>query len=177
MEKLNQYQRLILTNQNRILALLDPSHEGVYSKRASIAARGLEGLYDILFRDVSPDDEITPYEICEETSKILDMYLVIQNNIDVFSAEEKKELRLERLDFEGFDANHDKHYYYMKFMVQEMGMYNEWINKVWNSHTQNSLFKYRQMLSAYVEYLKNHAYQLDKDGILSILYAVYPKKG
>ncbi len=166
---LTKAERAMLANQNRILAVLDANNSEDYLLKAEIAENGYEGLYEKLFDNLS---EGISEEVCEETHNILTMYRVINNFIATLTPEQQQTLNLGRIEFEGFDANNDKHYFFMKFIVEKADMYDEYQNENLNSHSIASLRKYKRMLPVYNQALEANNYQLNMEGLEAILAAI-----
>ncbi len=144
MQKLTLVERLILTNQFRILAHLEG--DDYYSNKAEIAERGYEGLYDDLFSFMH---ESVSEDICNETFEILTMFRVITNSIARLTPEEKSDIELNKLEFKGFDANNDQHYGFMMFLHENENRYKELKGLPLNSHTEITISSYRSMLIVY----------------------------
>jgi len=165
-KKLSITERQILANQFRILAKFDDGNND-YEGKAEILEKGYTGEYDSVFSSVI--DKEVPFQICQETSEILQMYRVINNCIRSLSQEEQDSLELDRLEFNGFDGNHDPHYHYMKFLVEKMNLWDEYKETNLNSHSQYPLTKYRKMLE-YKKVVESHKrYDLTKDDLEKIL--------
>ena len=145
-EKLTFTERLILANQFKILSIIDEDNSEGHKYSEDIVTHGYEGFYDELYTGIY--DPI-PAEICTETSDILDMYRGIETGIASLKEEEKKGLDLEKIEFKGFDANNDRHYGFMKFLVDRGGRYDEYKGKYINSHTMSSIDKYRRMFNVF----------------------------
>jgi uncharacterized protein YfbU (UPF0304 family) len=148
---LSNYERQVLANQFCILSKLHENDESDYltknyKMKQDIISNGYTGEYHEIF-DVSKE-EISP-EICNETSEILNMYRRINYSIETLSEEEKENLDLERISFEGFDANNDSHYGYLNFMIENLDKWQEYKGKYINSHSIASLRKYRSMLEKF----------------------------
>jgi uncharacterized protein YfbU (UPF0304 family) len=146
-ENLTEVERQILANQFRILSHLDTSGEN-YEVSAEIMERGLTGQYHSAMT-VSREEKSS--EMCNETSEILNMYRRINHTIAKLSAEEREELDLEKIKFDGFDANNDDHYRYMKFLVEKMDLWQEHKDSYINSHSIFSLSRYRKMLEYQIQ--------------------------
>lgn len=142
--KLTKIERLQLANQYKILWEL--TKDNSYAIKEEIVERGFEGLYEDLFESISDD---ISREIYEETMNILNMYDIINNSYSKLTDEQKTHINIEKLKFEGFDLNNDDHYSYMKFLVEKMGQWGDYKGKYINSHTQESIRKYRNMLNVY----------------------------
>lgn len=157
-ETLSIVERQILANQFRILSKIEGNNE-FYDTKADILEHGFTEKYHEVF-DVNTEE--IPFEICEETSQILNMYRRINHTIDILSKEEKTQLDLDTIKFEGFDANNDSHYHYMVFMIEKMNLWEEYKGNYLNSHCQSQLSKYRKMLGYQNHLLENDQYDLKK---------------
>src|SRR5690606_35297528 len=122
--ELTKTERLILANQNRILAFLDKPNADSYNNNVEIAEYGYEGLYHQLL-GVIGDDDIIPYAVYKEADEILSLFRLINNSFGKLSKEEQEEINLSAIEFEGFDANNDDHYFIATFMVEKLGLYKE----------------------------------------------------
>jgi uncharacterized protein YfbU (UPF0304 family) len=167
--KLTITERAILANQNRILAFLDENNSDNYNLKAEILEEGYEGSFDKCFDEIS---EGVSKEICEETHEILTMFRVINNLSSTLSNEEKESINLDKIKFEGFDANYDKHYGYMTFLVDKADLYKELKGKHLNSHDRLSLGKYQLMLPVYHSALKANNHHLDLIGLQRIISSI-----
>lgn len=161
--KLTIVERQILANQYRILAKLEDDIS--YKTKADILVSGYTGKYNEVF-DVNQEE--IPLEICEETSQILNMYRRIENTIASLNPEQKVQLDLEKLKFEGFDANNDSHYHYGKFLIEEMNLWQEHKGVYFNSHSRFPLTKYKKMLSYYNSKMENGNYDITFDDLIEI---------
>ena len=152
MEKLNKVERAILANQFRILAFLDETNGAHLNKKAEIAEYGYEGLYGELLDHIYDGvDNAT----CDETFDILTMFRAIQNTISGLTDEEKETIDLDMLKFQGFDANNDKHYGFMEFLVEKEGRYKGIANLYRNSHSISTIRIYRGLLGVYRERIRH----------------------
>lgn len=168
---LTRVERQILYNQNKIFSLLDKENSNEYEFNMDVLYKGFEREYESVI-DVYPDEEVTTHEICEETVNILSMYRSIENSFARLSEEDKVEIDLKPIKFEGFDANNDPHYYYAEFMIEKQGKWDEYANFGLNSHSPASIGKYRRMLAAMDERLGGVHNDLDKDDLLYIIEMV-----
>jgi len=162
-EKLTIVERQILANQYRILAKLE--NDEYYERNADILVRGYTGKYHEVFNVHS---EEIPIEICEETSEILNMYRRITNTIATLTPEQKEQLDLEKLKFEGFDANNDSHYHYGTFMIEKMNLWQEHKDMYFNSHSVFPLQKYRKMLAYHQEKMEQDIYDITFEDLLEM---------
>ena len=162
MSNLTVTERLIIKNQLNILSLLDQDSD--YTALKKIVSLGIEGMYPFLFEEVS--SKTIPKEIYTETHEILDMYRIIGNDIDDSTLP-----NINRIKFNGFDANHDDHYYIMQIFVKDMNRYEEYKNKGFNSHSQTSLDRYRKILAKYKE-LNINFREVTEDHLQQLIDAV-----
>jgi len=148
--KLTKVERLILSNQYKILSKIDPDSD-FYEANIEILNSGYEYEYYTLFGEINEDS--VPTEICEETIAILSMFRRFSNQLRVLSEDKKNELgsSLEKMKFQGFDANNDSHYFYTKFMIERLGKWDELKNMYLNSHSSSTITIYRNMLKVYHE--------------------------
>lgn len=141
--KLTKTERLIISNQNRLLGFLDPESSEYFNKKAEIAEYGYAGLYYQLFESIYDGISL---EICDETFDILTMFRSIHFSIEDLSEDQKNNLNLDNLKFEGFDLNNDPHYGFMEFLIKKDDRYHEFKDLYRNSHSMTTLQKYRRML-------------------------------
>jgi uncharacterized protein YfbU (UPF0304 family) len=160
-ETLSIVERQILANQFRILSKVEGNND-LYETKVNILENGYTEKYHEVF-DVNAEE--IPFEICEETSQILNMYRRINTAIELLSKEEKEGLDLDNIKFEGFDSNHDSHYHYMTFMIEKMNLWEEYKGNYLNSHCQFQLSKYRKMLGYQNHLLENDQYDLKKEDL------------
>lgn len=157
---LSLVERQILANQFRILEKIEDDKD-YYRTKAEILENGYSKRYAEVFL---VDVEETPFEICDETDKILNMYRRINFAIGNLSEDEKEGMDLERIRFEGFDANNDPHYHYMAYCVENLGLWKEHKESYINSHSSLTIDKYRRMLSYQNQALENKM-DLDKEDL------------
>lgn len=171
-KQLSIFERQILALQFRILAELNKEDEHLsnnYEKKSEILEYGYTGEYSEVF-DVHIEE--VSFEICGETNEILNMFRRIENTIDQLSDEEKENLDIEKLKFEGFDANNNPHYYYAKFMIEKMNKWQEHKNTPLNSHSEFPLMKYRKMLPFQELAFKENRYDLNIDDLKKMIEAI-----
>jgi uncharacterized protein len=160
-ETLSIVERQILANQFRILSKITDNDDD-YETKIEILENGYTEQYYEIFE---VDTEEIPIEICEETSQILNMYRRINAAVKKLSLEEKNELDLEKIKFEGFDANNDPHYHYMTFLVEKMNLWREYRSEYLNAHSRFPILKYRKMLDYQNYLLDNDQYDLRKEDL------------
>jgi len=159
-ETLTIAERQILVNQFKILSQIADDDD--YETKIEIMENGYTELYYEVF-DVAAEE--VPIEICEETSQILLMFRRISDTIKLLSEEEKQALDLEKIKFDGFDANHDAHFHYMTFLVDQMNLWQEYKGIYLNSYSRFSIIKYRKMMEYQYYLLDIDQYNLTKEDL------------
>jgi uncharacterized protein YfbU (UPF0304 family) len=102
------------------------------------------------------------------------MYRVINNFIASLTQEQKDNINLDYIKFDGFDANDGNHFVIMKFLVEVANLFEEHQNSNFNSHSMASLRRYRQILPIYNQVMKENNYRLNWEGFQKILGHVIP---
>lgn len=171
--ELTNVQRQILHNQYQILSMLDEENNDEYEYKMKILYEGYERDYSDVI-NVFSNESITDYETCQETSDILNMNRIIQSVISKLSNQEKEELELSWIEFDGFDANNDKHYSYAKHQI-DSGKWAELRGKELNSHTSSSIRRYRKMLPAFNQCMSEGLNKLGASHINHIIEAAKTK--
>lgn len=159
-ETLTVAERQILVNQFKILSTI--GFDNNYETKIEILENGFTEQYYEIF-DVAVEE--IPMDVCEETSQILQMFRRIADTVDLLSEEEKQSMDLKKIQFEGFDANHDPHYHYMVFLVDRMNLWKEHKDMYLNSHSRLPMSKYRKMLEYQYYLLDNDQYDLNKEDL------------
>jgi uncharacterized protein YfbU (UPF0304 family) len=154
-------ERQLLSNQFKILSKLDPSEKSNEAK-IEILEKGYTGRYFEIF-DITVEE--IPLAICDETEQILNMYRRIANSTATLSALDKENINENTIAFEGFDANNDPHYHYMRFMVEKLNLWKEYRGVLLNSHSPYSIKKYRKMLDYQNQLLSKEQYDLNKSDL------------
>lgn len=161
-------ERLIISNQFKILEKLYPEEAEFFSTHRTAVENGYKLHYDDLvenFFDEMPEEE--SLEILE----ILSMYRAL-----TFSHQKLKDksgIKADDIRFKGFDGNEEtSQYLYTKFFILELGRFDEL--RYGNDHPDfNSHFpmlnQYRDMLRVWNSFEKN--FNLNEKQILAILRA------
>lgn len=139
-------ERLLLVNQYRILASLEPENGSAsdYQNKVHILTRGYRGMYDQLFDELSEEHDES---VTTEVHDILSMFRTIENSLAHLNDEQREQLDLSRLAFEGFDGNRDPHYGEAKFMIEKLEYYEEHQRSKLDAHSSAPLHRYRQQLA------------------------------
>lgn len=143
---LSEVERLLLSNQFRIRAAIEPDNSEQLTQYADILQAGHVGLYGHMFDTLSAG---TSEQDLEEMDAIVTMFNFIDNALAELTPEQKAKLDLNRLRFEGFDANAGKHHSLLKFMMEKMDSFSELDGRNINSHTSSSLPRYLRMVAVY----------------------------
>ena len=166
--KLDLKDRLIISNQLKILEKLYPEDANYYSQHRTAIEQGYELHYPWLIEHFY--DEMSSAE-CKEILDILDMYRAI-----TFSTKKIDDLTGVNeywLQFKGFDGNNEsKQLAYAKYFIIDLGRYEELKYGMefptLNSHSQ-TLEKYRRMLSHWQTHGKS--FELSKTDLMNLLEA------
>ena len=170
--QLTQIERLILVNQYEILKNQNTDDEFLvkqYENYIKILQDGYAPLYSDIFSVVEAEEDETTFN---ETVEILEMFRFLKQKIKCLTEEQRQEIKIDKLDFEGFDANNDDHYFVYKFLVEDYDRFIESKLGYYNSHTQSSLMRYNRMLPVYHKYRDypdEKAYEIVKD-FASVIY-------
>ncbi len=115
--RLSYVERVMLSNQYKILSLLDTSNADHYDKVREALEYGYESYYQEAFNSEVSEDILSS----EESLLVIDamdMYWAMQTSY----ANLRDDVSIERhmLDFPGFDGNHEtKLYTYLRFVVEK----------------------------------------------------------
>ncbi|HDR4898605.1 TPA: YfbU family protein [Bacillus cereus] len=169
--KLTKAERLILSNQYKILEKLYPEEQKFYE----VDRKAIEEGYELHYEEIGGHiyDGLTPKE-CREVLDILSMYRSIVFSTNNLSEEEQKEVKSKHtIYFEGFDANDEyevKLLMYARYFIVDKERFHEFKESeeypYFNSHTP-MLQKYRRMLDKYNKLERKH--KLLKNDILALL--------
>lgn len=165
---LSKIERLILSNQYRILEGLYPEDAEQYQENRKAIEEGFELHYEDCFSVLS-EDTLTSEE-CREVIDILSMYRAI-----TFSNKETYKIENYNLKFRGFDLNDEyesKRVMYARYFINDLDRFEELkygnIYADCNSHSL-MMDKYRKMLEVWKEL--GCKYELSKSEIQAIVQA------
>lgn len=162
--------RLILSNQYRILEALYPDERDAYAKsRAAV-----EGGYSLHYSDVAEclNDELTPQQ-CEEVADILEMFSSLQSGFQKLT--DKTGIEPHALVFPGFHGNDETGYLnYAHYLIKKTGRHDYPDSTADDLNSACPLLEsYRGMLQVWRP-MKSRP--LSKDQILTILAArIHPE--
>lgn len=149
--ELNRSERWIISNQLKILGIIDPIQKDYYDRTKKIIDDGYELLYGSSIQYIVPDDQTLSENECKHTIDILNMFLGITRSLD--KIEDKTGIEGIWLEFSGFDGNEEGPYFsFARFYCTEYsdGVYasiGEGLDN-FNSHG-NRLEKYGRMLEVW----------------------------
>ena len=144
--RLTKLERLLLSNQLKILESLYPEDADSYSKNRKAIEEGFALEYESIFGNIS--DELSR-EACEEVMDILDMYSAINFSYNEL-VDKSKVGSHAYLKFRGFDGNNElEQLSYTEYLIINSGRWPELKydqeNPDFNSHNR-MLDKYKRML-------------------------------
>ncbi len=166
--KLSVKERLLLSNQYRILEALCPSEAEWFEESRLIVENGYELHYGDLNRVIL--ESSLSEEDCLEVMDILDMYRVLKGSSGQTSGQSSWDEG--DLQFRGFDGNSDgDRLRYARFLVQRQNRWPEVLDGRpgfdLNSHSSATLATYRRMLQKWIELGKK--YELSQEEIKAIV--------
>lgn len=142
--ELTRVERMILRNQFRILAKLEPNESDYYEQAQTVLEEGYEAHYEGLFQDV--DEDTLSEQQCGEVTAILNMFREIK--IGLSKLEDTSGINMYRAAFDGFDFN-DSHELrlgkYAEFFCEKLDRFDEIRPSSYNSHALR-LTDYRHMM-------------------------------
>lgn len=116
---LSTLERLLLAQNFRILAAIEPQEKAHYERMERIVTSGYEALYSELFSSL--DLDTVPVEDSEFVYDVLDMYVAIDDAVKEFniSLDDRDNLALR---FSGFDGNNESRLLsFASFVAREEG--------------------------------------------------------
>ncbi|MGL6259134.1 YfbU family protein [Vibrio sp. WXL103] len=140
-------QRLILSNQYRLMMKLDPENSGRYQRLQTIVERG----YGLQMRELDKDFGRLQEDACREIIDIMEMYHAMQESNKMLDESERAEVDQRRLLFLGFDAATEAQYvHYVRFLVDSEGLYPQFDKADHHFNSQMPMLdKYRRMLATW----------------------------
>ena len=107
--KISRTDRWILSNQLKILSILDSDDREYYEKCQKIIENGYEYLYSGCIQFIIPDDQTITEEESKLAINILDMFSAITFSLEKIG--DKTGINLDQLKFDGFDGNNEGKFY------------------------------------------------------------------
>ncbi|CAH0237377.1 YfbU family protein [Erwinia aphidicola] len=136
-------QRLILSNQYQMMAMLDPDNAARYQRHQTIIERG----FGLQMRELDNDFSQLPEAECRTLIAMMEMYHAL--HISWTNLKEPQGIELRRLVFPGFDAASEGRYLgYVRFLVEVEGRYTHFDAGSHEFDTQVPMWeKYQRMLA------------------------------
>ncbi|MBE5252300.1 YfbU family protein [Mixta mediterraneensis] len=136
-------QRFILTNQYKIMAMLEPENAERFRRYQTIIERG----YGLQMRELDKDFGELSEVTCRTLIDIMEMHHALQ--VSWSNLKEKGQLEARRLAFLGFDAATEAPYFsYIRFMVNSEGRYTQFDSGTHGFNAQTPMWeKYQRMLA------------------------------
>ncbi len=146
--KLTRIERWILSNQMRILEILDPNEAKYYATAGEALRSGYEIAYEWLTQSLNCEPHTMNEEECREVLDILNLFRAL--DASGASGKVTKDDGW-TIRFEGFDANNDKQWGFCRYLIESEGKFQELSvkGKNPNSHSVASLDRYRRQLAIY----------------------------
>jgi hypothetical protein len=146
--ELTKVERLILTNQYRILEKLDPNQVRYYKEAREILEGGFTLSYNELASNI--DQEMSEAK-CHEVRDVLDLYRALKKALRELP---EGSLAPEDATFKGFDGNEEsEHYAYARFLIETQGKWEESKDADLNSRGP-MLEQYRPMVEGWKQSTK-----------------------
>ncbi|KAA8997009.1 YfbU family protein [Affinibrenneria salicis] len=138
-------QRLILSNQYKMMTMLDPDNAERYRRLQTIVERG----YGLQMRELDHEFGELSEEVCRDIINIMEMYHALQVSWD--NLKDKPDIDQRRLVFLGFDAATEARYLgFVRFMVHIEGRYTQFDAGTHGFNAQTKMWeKYGRMLAAW----------------------------
>ncbi|HAS6052331.1 TPA: YfbU family protein [Vibrio vulnificus] len=145
--EMSNAQRLILSNQYKLMSQLDPENAEKYQRFQTIVERG----YELQMRELNKDYGCITEALCKEIIDVMEMYHAMQESFRMLDADESTQVDQRRLQFLGFDiASEAQLVHYVRFLTESEGLYPQFDK---GDHLFNSqmpmLEKYRRMLATW----------------------------
>src|SRR5918998_4845110 len=165
--ELKRFERLLLTNQYRILGLLDRSNADHYDKLREALEKGYVASYrDDLFAGLRDGLSV---EQCAFVVEVMNMYDALQRSYEAL--DDKQGIEEERTKFPGFESDYElAHLGYARFVVERERRFTHLKahSRDFIGHTP-MLDEYRRMTDVWK--LAGNRYELTRDDITAILGA------
>lgn len=143
MMEMTHAQRLILTNQYKIMAMLEPESAERFRRYQTIIERG----YGLQMRELDKEFGKLPEETCRTLIDIMEMHHALQ--VSWANLKTQGGIDPRRLAFLGFDAATESRYLgYVRFMVNIEGRYTHFDAGTHGFNAQTPMWeKYQRMLA------------------------------
>ncbi|MDI9220027.1 YfbU family protein [Pantoea sp. EA-12] len=158
-------QRLILSNQYKMMAMLEPDNAERYRRYQTIIERG----YGLQLRELDKEFGELTEATCRQLIDIMEMHHAL--HVSWSNLKEPHTLEERRLAFLGFDAATEARYLgYVRFMVNVEGRYTHFDSGSHGFNAQTPMWeKYQRMLAVW--HTCPRQYHLSANEIAQILNA------
>lgn len=138
-------QRLILSNQYKMMTMLDPDNAERYRRQQTIVERG----YGLQMRELDREFGELSEETCRTVINIMELHHAMQ--VSWTNLKDRSALDERRLAFLGFDAATEARYLgYVRFMVNIEGRYTHFDSGSHGFNAQTPMWeKYQRMLTVW----------------------------
>lgn len=138
-------QRLILSNQYKMMTLLDPDNSERYRRLQTIVERG----YGLQMRELDRDFGALSEDVCRTIIDIMEMHHAMQ--VSWSNLKDRQDIDERRLAFLGFDVATEARYLgYVRFMVFTEGRYTHFDSGTHGFNAQTKMWdKYLRMLAVW----------------------------
>lgn len=143
--EMNNAQRLILSNQYKMMAMMDPENAERYRRQQTIIERG----FGLQMRELDRDFGELPEDICRRVIDMMEMYHALRISFD--NLKNAADIDARRIHFLGFDAATEARYLsYVRFLVNTEGRYTHFDSGSHGFNSQTTMWdKYVRMLGAW----------------------------
>ncbi len=118
--EMSNAQRLILSNQYKLMSQLDPENAEKYQRFQTIVERG----YELQMRELNKDYGCITEALCKEIIDVMEMYHAMQESFRMLDTDESTQVDQRRLQFLGFDiASEAQLVHYVRFLTESEGLY------------------------------------------------------
>lgn len=141
MMEMTHAQRLILSNQYKMMTMMDPDNAERYRRYQTIIERG----YGLQLRELDRDFDEMSEDTCRSIINIMEMYHALQ--VSRGNLKEQDTIDERRVTFMGFDAATESRYLsYVRFMVNTEGRYTHFDSGSHGFNAQTPMWeKYQRM--------------------------------
>ena len=138
-------QRLILSNQYKMMTMLDPDNAARYSRLQTIVERG----FGLQMRELDREFGELKEETCRTVIDIMEMYHAL--HVSWTNLKDRQSIDERRVTFLGFDAATEARYLsYVRFMVNTEGRYTHFDAGTHGFNAQTPMWeKYQRMLGVW----------------------------
>lgn len=159
-------QRLILSNQYKMMTMLDPENAERYSRLRTIIERG----FGLQMRELDREFGQLSEEHCREIIDFMEMYHALNVSWENLK-EGKADIDVRRVTFLGFDAaTESRQLSYVRFMVNVEGRYTHFDAGTHGFNAQTPMLeKYQRMLKIWRSCPRQ--YHLSANEIMQIINA------